>query len=99
MARGKSITSTLIEAFWKFVEDNPKLAAALAFEAGTLAGTFVKNGKPVETLKKQAHKGERAVADLADKLPDSLKFVRGPKIQPRKRRQPARSSRNKQAVA
>ena len=90
MIRKKTTTSSLIEMFGKFVQDNPKLAATLAFELGSLAGAAVGNsGKTGEYIKKQAKKLPRA---LPRSLPAALKFLPSPKMQPRKRPHAKRAS-------
>jgi hypothetical protein len=83
MTRKKTTTDSLIEMFWKFVQDNPKLAATLAFELGSLAGAAVGNsGKTGKYIQKQAEKVTHA---LPRSLPTVLKFLPSPKMQPRKR--------------
>ena len=80
-----------------FVEANPKLAAAIAFELGNLAGEVVaaSNGT-ARALAKRAKKVPQQIAkmpqQIADAMPESLqaialKFLPGPspKLAPRKR--------------
>ncbi len=87
MARKKTTTESVIEIFWKFVQDNPKLATSLAFELGSLAGGAVRNsGETTKYIKKQAKKVPLALTNAIPRsLPAALKFLPSPKVQPRKR--------------
>ena len=86
MIRKKTTTDSVIAMFWKFVQDNPKLATTLAFELGSLAGAAVRNsGETGKYINKQAKKLPRS-------LPATLKFLPSPKMQPRKRPQAKRAS-------
>jgi hypothetical protein len=79
----------VLDTFWAFVRDNPKLATTLAFELGSLAGTAVRNSSQAKrVLKSSARKMPRAVADAVS---PALKYLPGPKSQPRKKR-PARKT-------
>jgi dienelactone hydrolase len=80
-----------------FVETNPKLAAAIAFELGNLAGEAVAaSSGTARALAKRAEKVPGQIAkmpqQIADAMPDSLqaialRFLPGPspKLAPRKR--------------
>jgi hypothetical protein len=87
MIRKKTTTESLTEMFWKFIQNNPKLATSLAFELGSLAGGAVRNsGETTKYIKKQARKFPLALANAAPRsLPAALKFFPSPKVQPRKR--------------
>ena len=87
MTRKKTTTESMIEMFWKFVHDNPKLARSLAFELGALAGEAVRNsGETTKYIKKQAKKIPFALTNAVPRsLPAALKFLPSPKVQPRKR--------------
>jgi hypothetical protein len=95
MRRKKKNTLSIADMFWSFVEDNPKLAAKLAFELGSLAGTAVKNTAGTKKyLKKQAKNVPQAISDVVPlSLSSALKFLPAPKLQPRKRPQTKRASR------
>ena len=87
MSRKKANTASIVEMFWSFVHDNPKLATALAFELGSLAGTTVKNsGDAKKYLKKQAKNVPQAISDAVPlSLSSALKFLPAPKLQPWKK--------------
>jgi hypothetical protein len=98
VSRKKKNTVSIADMFWSFVEDNPKLAAKLAFELGSLAGTAVKNsGGTKKYLKKQAKNVPQAISDAMPlSLSSALKFLPAPKLQPRKRPQAKRPLRRVQ---
>jgi hypothetical protein len=87
MSRKKTNTESIIEMFWSFVHDNPKLAMALAFELGSRAGTAVKNAPETKKyLKKQVKNVPQAISDAVPlRLSSALKFLPAPKLQPRKK--------------
>jgi|SRR6185437_10007753 hypothetical protein len=97
----KKKTVSIADMFWSFVEDNPKLAAKLAFELGSLAGTAVKNsGGTKKYLKKQARHVPQAISDAMPlSLSGALKFLPAPKLQPRKRPQTRGASRKTKHAA
>jgi hypothetical protein len=92
MSRKKITIDSLIAMFGKFVINNPKLAASLAFELGSLVGGAVRNSAETKKyIKKQAKKVPRALANaLPRDLSAALKFLPSPKVQPRKRPQARR---------
>ncbi len=94
MYRKKTTTKSLIEMFWEFVQNNPKLASSLAFELGSLAGGVVRNsGETTKYIKKQAKKVPLALTDAIPRsLPAALRFLPSPKVQPRKRPQAKRAT-------
>jgi hypothetical protein len=95
MSHKKKNTVSITDMFWSFVEDNPKVAAKLAFELGSLAGTAVKNSAGMKKyLKKQARDVPQAISDAVPlSLSSALKFLPAPKLQPRKRPQAKRALR------
>jgi len=97
MSRKKSKSASLVDMFFEFIRDNPKLAATLAFEMGSLAGKVVGNsGETQKTIKRQVKKVPQAISDA---MPGALKFLPAPKIQPRKRAQAKRPSRKTRDTA
>ena len=84
------------ESFWDFVEANPKLAAAAAFQIGVLAAEAMST-PAARALRNRVGKGvkQHMPQPLVDAMPDSLdglaamalKYLPGPspKLQPRKR--------------
>ncbi len=84
MSRKKTKPESVLDMFWAFVRDNPKLATTLAFELGSLAGTAVKNSSEAKKyLKSGARKVPRAVAEaMPPAVASALKFLPAPK--PRK---------------
>ena len=78
-------------SFWDFVETNPKLAAAIAFQLGVMAAEAVST-PTARSLRKRVKKMPQQIADAIPRnLPDSLtaaalKYLPGsaPKLQPRK---------------
>jgi hypothetical protein len=88
MSRKRAAPSeTVIDKFWAFVRDNPKLATTLAFELGSLAGTAVRNSSDAKKyLKAGAKKVPEAFAEaMPPSIASALKFLPAPKIQPRRR--------------
>ena len=93
-----------------FVEANPQLAAAIAFELGNLAGeAVVASSDTARSLAKRAKKVPQQMAkvpqQIADAMPESLqalalKFLPGPspKLAPRKRPGGKARSARKQKV-
>jgi hypothetical protein len=78
------------EAFLDFVEANPQLAAAVAFQVGNMAGQTVTGSNA--TGRALAKRAKKVPQQIADALPSNvsalaLKFLPGPspKLQPRKR--------------
>ena len=82
----KAPSESVIDKFWSFVRDNPKLATTLAFELGSLAGTAVRSSSDAKKYLKNGAK--RVPEAFAEAMPPSvasaLKFLPAPKIQPRK---------------
>jgi hypothetical protein len=97
MRRKKASTESFIEIFWTLIRENPKLAAAVAFELGVLAGGVVRNSAETkEYLKNQAIKVPQAISDaMPPRLSGALTFLPAPKLQPRKRPDSKRSSSRK----
>jgi hypothetical protein len=91
MPRQKAKTESMVDKFWAFVRDNPKLATTIAFEVGSLAGSAVRNSAEAKRyLKKGAKKVPEAFAEAMPlKIAEALKFLPAPKIQPRKGKRPA----------
>lgn len=88
MSRTKAKPESMVDMFWVFVRDNPKLATTLAFELGSLAGTAVRNSsKAKKLLKNGARKMPQAFAEaMPPSVASALKFLPAPKLQPRKAR-------------
>jgi len=86
MSRRKAKSESMIDIFWAFVRDNPKLATTVAFELGSLAGTAVRNSSEAKKyLKNGAKKMPQAFADaMPPAVASALKFLPAPKPQPRK---------------
>lgn len=100
MSRRKARSETMVDVFWAFVRDNPKLATTLAFELGSLAGTAVRNSSQAKkAIKSGAKRVPQAVSDAMPAVVSSaLKFLPAPSSEPRKA--PARTRRpRKKAVA
>ena len=97
MSRKKAKSESVLDTFWAFVRDNPKLATTLAFELGSLAGTAVRNSSEAKKyLKRGAKKMPQAVADA---MSPAMKYLPGPKSsasrsQPRKKRAATRKTRH-----
>jgi hypothetical protein len=98
MRRKKVKSESVVDMFWAFVQDNPKLATTIAFELGSLAGTAVRNSSEAKKyLKNGAKKVPQAFADaMPPAVANALKFLPAPKLQPRKqtRRPTARKARH-----
>ena len=95
MSRKKTNTESFADMFFAFIRENPKLAATLAFEIGSLAGKAVRNSGPTaKTLKNQAKKVPQAISDAIPPLADALKFLPAPKLQPRKTKRPPRKAKD-----
>jgi hypothetical protein len=93
MSRKKVKSESVLDMFWAFVQDNPKLATTIAFELGSLAGTAVRNSSDAKKyLKKGAKNVPQAFADaMPPAVANALKFLPAPKLQPRKSRRPRKS--------
>jgi hypothetical protein len=78
----------MVDVFWAFVRDNPKLATTLAFELGSLAGTAVRNSSQAKrAIKSGARRVPQAVSDAMPAVVSSaLKFLPAPSNEPRKTR-------------
>jgi hypothetical protein len=87
MSRKKVKSESVVDMFWAFVRDNPKLATTVAFELGSLAGTAVRNSSDAKKyLKAGAKKVPEAFAEaMPPSVASALKFLPAPKIQPRRR--------------
>ena len=86
MSRKKVKSASMVDMFWAFLRDNPKLATTLAFELGSLAGTAVRSSSDAKKyLKNGAKKVPEAFAEaMPPSVANALKFLPAPKIQPRK---------------
>jgi hypothetical protein len=78
----------MVDVFWAFVRDNPKLATTLAFELGSLAGTAVRNSSEAKkAIKSGAKRVPQAMSDAMPAVVSSaLKFLPPPSSEPRKTR-------------
>ena len=94
MARKQASKSSLLDTFWDFVEENPKLAATVAVQLGVLAGEAVAQSNPAmrSMTRSMTKKVKEVPQQLADAMPRgltamALKYLPGPspKLQPRKR--------------
>lgn len=88
MSRRKVKSESMVDVFWAFVRDNPKLATTLAFELGSLAGTAVRNSSQAKrAIKSGARRVPQAVSDAMPAVVSSaLKFLPAPSNEPRKTR-------------
>ena len=97
MSRKKAKSESVVDMFWAFVQDNPKLATTVAFELGSLAGTAVRNSSAAKKyLKSGAKKVPQAFADaIPPSVATALTFLPAPKLQPRKQtKRPARKAKH-----
>jgi hypothetical protein len=94
MSRKKVKSESMVDMFWAFVRDNPKLATTVAFELGSLAGTAVRNSSEAKKyLKNGAKKVPQAFAEaMPPSVASALKFLPAPRLQPRKRPQTKRTT-------
>ena len=100
MAKQRNNSTSFTGTIWRFVEENPQLAAAIAFEVGALAAQAV-SSTTAARLRKSGGRAARSVANglngssLMQALPAAMSFLPGPsaKPQPRKRaaKRPARA--------
>jgi len=99
MTTKKAAHKSTIEIFWKFVQDNPELAASVAMELVALAAVAIKNSsKLTKHFRGQSKKVPRALANtLPRSLPAKLKLLSTPKIQ--KRARPKRNTRSTKQAA
>jgi hypothetical protein len=86
MSRRKVKAESMLDVFWAFVRDNPKLATTLAFEVGSLAGTAVRNSSQAKkAIKSGAKRVPQAMSDAMPAMVSSaLKFLPAPSSAPRK---------------
>lgn len=86
MSRKNVKSESVVDVFWAFVRDNPKLATTLAFEFGSLAGTAVRNSSVAKkAIKRGASKVPQAVSDaMPAAVSSALKFLPAPSSPPRK---------------
>jgi hypothetical protein len=97
MSRKKVKSESMVDMFWAFVRDNPKLATTVAFELGSLAGTAVRNSSEAKKyLKNGAKKVPQAFAEaMPPSVASALKFLPAPKLQPRKHtKRPTRKAKH-----
>jgi hypothetical protein len=90
MTRKRASQSSWARSFWNFVEANPKLAASVAFQLGSITGAAVANSEVTgRFLAKRARKIPRKIVEaIPQNISEAaLKFLPGPspKLQPRKR--------------
>ena len=99
MSRKKTQPTSVVDMFWAFVRDNPKLATTLAFELGSLAGTAVRNSSGAKKyIKSGVKKAPQAFADaMPEAVASALKFLPAPNIQPRKSARRAAARKTKSA--
>jgi hypothetical protein len=86
MSRRKVKSESMVDVFWAFVRDNPKLATTLAFELGSLAGTAFRNSSEAKkAIKSGARRVPQAMSDAMPAVVSSaLKFLPPPSSLPRK---------------
>lgn len=86
MSPRKVKSESMVDVFWAFVRDNPKLATTLAFELGSLAGTAVRNSSQAKkAIKSGAKRVPQAVSDAMPAVVSSaLKFLPAPSSETRK---------------
>ncbi len=86
MSRRNVKSESVVDVFWAFVRDNPKLATTLAFELGSLAGSAVRNSSGAkQAIKRGARKVPQAFSDaMPAAVSSALKFLPAPSSQSRK---------------
>jgi hypothetical protein len=86
MSGRKVKSESMVDVFWAFVRDNPKLATTLAFELGSLAGTAVRSSsRAKKVIKSGAKRMPQAVSDAMPAVVSSaLKFLPAPSSETRK---------------
>lgn len=95
MSRRKVKSETMVDVFWAFIRDNPKLATTLAFELGSLAGTAVRNSSQAKKAIKSggARRVPQAVSDAMPAVVSSaLKFLPPPSSEARKTKRPRKKT-------
>ena len=94
MSRRKAKPESMIDVFWAFVRDNPKLATTLAFEIGSLAGTAVRNSSQAKkAIKSGAKRVPQAMSDARPAMVSSaLKFLPPPSSEARRTRRPRKKA-------
>lgn len=94
MSRRKAKPESMIDVFWAFVRDNPKLATTLAFEIGSLAGTAVRNSSQAKkAIKSGAKRVPQAMSDAMPAMVSSaLKFLPPPSSEARRTRRPRKKA-------
>lgn len=100
--RRKNVKSeSVVDVFWAFVRDNPKLATTLAFELGSLAGSAVRNSSVAKkAIKRGASKVPQAVSDaMPAAVASALKFLPAPSSQSRKSDTKAKRPRKTRSAA
>lgn len=100
--RRKNVKSeSVVDVFWAFVRDNPKLATTLAFELGSLAGSAVRNSSVAKkAIKRGASKVPQAVSDaMPAAVASALKFLPAPSSQSRKNDTKTKRSRKTKSAA
>jgi hypothetical protein len=94
MSRRKAKPESMVDVFWAFVRDNPKLATTLAFELGSLAGTAVRNSSQAKrAIKTGARRVPQAMSDAMPAVVSSaLKFLPAPSSETRKTKRTRRKA-------
>ena len=94
MSRRTVKSESMVDVFWAFIRDNPKLATTLAFELGSLAGSAVRNSsRAKKVIKSGAKRVPQAVSDAMPAVVSSaLKFLPAPSSEPRKTKRPRKKA-------
>jgi hypothetical protein len=94
MIRRKLKSESMVDVFWAFIRDNPKLATTLAFELGSLAGTAVRNSSQAKkAIKSGAKRVPQAMSDAMPAVVSSaLKFLPPPSSETRKTKRTRRKA-------
>ena len=85
-ARSSKAEDGILGTLWQFVEENPQVALALAFEIGALVREATRaRGSVKKMLLKQLEKGAgllpQLVASQNSKVPPALKILAGPALE------------------
>jgi hypothetical protein len=103
MAKQRKNGTSLGSSIWRFVEENPQLAAAIAFEVGALAAQAV-SGTTAARLRKSGGRAVRSVANglngssLMQAVPAALSFLPGPSAKPQPRKRDAKRAARAKAA-
>ncbi len=82
----KAPSPNVFEMLWKFVEENPQIALAVAFEIGALVSEATRNrGNVKKLVMKQLGRGASMLPQLlsgaSPKVPPALKILAEPALQ------------------